>query len=377
MKIATDTSLEEYIKKPILSEKVSFLITPTEQEDLQKNNNFLPMVHGKATDNIATMTGKTPEKNKLNNTGIIDTGEVKLVIEKFNQLSGSLGVSTHKLLSVAMANFTALNHTGTKKREKRFSEVNIPLKEYALNCGYDVIPHATETEEDATKERIRAKRSLDNARRKIHKDLNIMYSSSLTWKENVKGKLGDYVDYRLIEGKGIKNGYIYIKFSQTFSDYLINLPLTQFPIALLKIDERNNNAYSIGLKMAEHYNLDNNHIRGTSQLLRVSTLLSYTSLPDIDEIRKQRASWENRIKEPFEKALDTLTNCGLLQDWNYSHPKGVAMTDEEATNWGSYEEWANSLLHFNIMNAPDHTKRLEARAEKKKAHQAKKTKKKE
>ena len=350
--------------------KISPQLPPQQEDEQLKNNSFLPMVHGKATDSIATMAGKIIEKNPLNNTGIIDTGEVKLVIEAFKKLSGTLGVSTHKLLSVAMANYTALNHTGTNRRENRYKEVNIPLKEYALNCGYDVIEHDTETEEEATKEALRAKRNLDNARRKINKDLSIMFSSKLTWKEKVRGKQGDYMDVRLIEAKGIRKGYVKIKFTQTFSDYLIGLPLTQFPVALLGVDERNGNAYTMGLKMAEHYSLDNNHIRGTSQLLKVNTLLSYTTLPPIEKVRAEGRRWEDRIKEPFENALDALTACNLLSDWEYSHPKGVAMTDEEATSWGSYEEWANSLIHFTIKDAPAPTKRLEARAEEKKASKA-------
>ena len=343
---------------------INFNVAPTESG--QQDNSFLTMLHGKATDSIATMAGEVIEANPLNNTGTIDTGKVKLVIEAFNELSGTLGVSTHKLLSVAMASFTALNHTGTNRRENRFTEVSIPLKDYALKCGYTIIPHTTDTEEESTKEAIRAENALKNARKKINKDLAIMFSSKLTWKEKVRGKQTDYVDVRLIEAKGIRKSYIKIKFTQTFSDYLIDLPLTQFPVALLRVDERNANAYAMGLKMAEHYSLDNNQIRGTSQLLKVTTLLSYTTLPTIEKVRQTKRLWTERIKEPFEKALGVLTACGLLSDWEYSYSKGVAMTDEEATNWVNYEDWANSLVHFTLTNAPDHKERLEARAEEKK-----------
>lgn len=333
------------------------------------------MLHGKATDSIAKMAGKPIEKNILNNTGTIDAGEIKLVIEAFNELKGTLGISTHKLLSVAVAKFTELNHTGASKRENRHTEVNIPLKEYALYCGYDVLKHDTETEEEALREANRAENALKNARKKINKDLDIMFSSKLTWREKVRGKQGDYMDIRLIEAKGIKRGFVKLKFTQTFSDYLIGLPLTQFPIALLGVDERKNNAYDMGLKMANHYSMDNNHTRGTSQLLKVSTLLNVTSLPKADSQAVMETSWRARIKEPFEKALDTLYQCNFLSDWEYSHSKGVQMTDDEATNWASYDEWANSFVYFTIKNAPDQTKRLEARAEEKKNRQVKKTKK--
>lgn len=349
------------------------IIAPPPAPEAERES-FLPMLHGKATDAIATMAGETITENKLNNTGVIEAGEVKLVIEKFNELSGTLGVSTHKLLSTAIAGFTSLNHTGTSKRTASVNGVTIPLKEYALRCGYDVEEHPTASPEEKAKEALRAKRQLDNARRKINKDLAIMYGASLSWSEKVRGKQGDYLDMRLIDAKGVKSGNIQIHFSQHFAEYLIQLPLTQYPVALLGVDERNNNAYSIGLAMAEHYSLDNNQTKGTAQLLRVKTLLSYTDLPSIDSDYVKRKGWEDRIKEPLERSLDALTACGLLEDWRYSKSKGGELTDEEATNFSSYKEWEETLVHFTLRNAPDHTARLEARAEERKARQAKRRK---
>lgn len=348
------------------------LIAPPPAPEAERES-FLPMLHGKATDAIATMAGEMVTENKLNNTGVIEAGEVKLVIEKFNELSGTLGVSTHKLLSTAVAGFTSLNHTGTSKRTASFNGVTIPLKEYALRCGYDVEEHPTASPEEEKKEALRAKRQLDNARRKINKDLAIMYGASLTWSERVRGKQGDYIDMRIIGAKGVRNGNIQVYFSQHFAEYLIQLPLTQYPVALLGVDERNNNAYSMGLAMAEHYSMDNNHIKGTAQLLKVKTLLALTDLPSIEKVRALRVSWSGRIKEPFENSLDALTACGLLEDWRYSKSKGEELTDEEA-NFTSYEEWEDTLVQFTLRNAPDHTARLEARVEERKARQAKRRK---
>lgn len=344
------------------------LIAPPPTPEAERES-FLPMLHGKATDAVASMVGETITENKLNSTGTVEAGEVKLVIDKYNELSGTLGVSTHKLLSTAVASFTAVNHTGNAERSANFTGVNIPLKEYALNCGYDVEEHPTTDPEEEKKEAVRAKRQLDNARRKINKDLDIMYSASLSWSERVRGKQGDYMDIRLVEAKGVKNGFIQIRFSQTFSEYLIQLPLTQYPVALLGVDERNNNAYVMGLKMTEQYNMDSNHARGTAQLLKVKTLLALTDLPSIEKVRALRVGWNGRIKEPFENSLDALTACGLLEDWEYSRSKGEPLTDEEA-NFTNYEDWEEALVHFTLKNAPDHTARLEARAEERKARQA-------
>ena len=349
------------------------IIAPPPAQQAERES-FLPMLHGKATDALATMTGEVITENRLNNTGVVEAGEVKLVIDKFNELSGTLGVSTHKLLSTAVAGFTSLNHTGTSKRTASYTGVTIPLKEYALKCGYDVEEHPTDSPEEAEKEALRSKRQLDNARRKINKDLAVMYGASLSWSEKVRGKQGDYLDMRLIDAKGVRSGNIQIHFSQHFAEYLIQLPLTQYPVALLGVDERNTNAYSIGLAMAEHYSLDNNQIKGTAQLLKVKTLLGYTNLPSIDSGYVKRKGWEDRIKEPFERSLDALTDCGLLEDWRYSKSKGEELTDEEAMDFSSYKEWEETLVHFTLKDAPDHTARLEARAKEKKERQARRRK---
>ena len=361
---------------PSLTPQVNRAIMQAPEKLPEREASFLPMLHGKATDELVKMSGKPVTQNKLNNTGIVESGEVKLVLDKINQLTGTLGVSTHKLLSTAIAQFTALNHTGKNAQKLAYLDIVLPLKGYAFNCGYDVMERETDSPEEALIEATRAENALKNARKKINKDLALLFASSLSWQEKVKGKPADYMDIRLIEAKGIRNGNICIRFTRTFGKYLIKLPQTQYPVALLAVDERNTNAYAMGYKMTEHFNMDNNQIRGTAQLLKVKTLLEVTSLPSIDAVRKQRRRWEDRIKEPFETSLDALTKCGLLTDWEYTLSKGVPLTDEEATSFGSFEEWRDTLVKFTLADAPDHTARLERRAEEKKQAKTKKTAKK-
>lgn len=324
---------------------------------------FLPMLHGKATDAIATMAGKKATLNEISGAGTYESQEVKLVIQEFSELAGTLGVSTHKLLSTGVAFLTDSNHVGSSKRILDILRIAIPLKEYAEKCGYDVTPH-----DDTPEEALRAKRQLDNARRKIKKDINLLLASTLTWEEKIRGKAGDFDSMHILGRGGIRSGYINLEFTQSMGEYLIQLPLTQYPVALLGVDERNTNAYSMGLAMAEHFNMDNNQVRGTAQTLTVETLLKYTNLSSYESIKMKRG-WEDRIKEPFENSLDVLTQCGLLSDWRYSGTKGAEFTDEEATSFTSYEDWVKTNVFYTLKDAPNHTPRLEARAEEKKARQ--------
>jgi len=339
---------------------------------VKENPSYLPMVHGKATDAMADMARSRLEINDLADTASITRNGVRLTFKNLN--INSIGVSAHKLLSKAMAEFTRINHTGHwKQKDLKFLRVSFPLKEYALNCGYDVIEHPTATPEEAEKEANRAKSAIDNARNKVKKDFAILKEAELSWEEIVQGKLEKFGDFgwaRPIGSGEVKKGQIEIEFTLKFAEYLIRLPITQYPVALLKLDERNNNAYSMGLAIAEHYNQDNNQIRGTAHLLKVKTLLKHSNFPSIEDVRKQRKSWEERIKDPFEKALDSLVDCGLLVEngWRYSKSKGVELTDAEA-NFTTYEDWEEALIHFTLKDAPDQTARIEARQEEKKARQ--------
>jgi hypothetical protein len=341
------------------STRVAPSITPA---DTTEPKPFISMYHGKATDVLARMSSKGAKINPITGSATIDSGELKVVIQKFTDLRATLGVNTHKLLSVGVARFTALNNYNRKGETSLQYAVQIPLEAYAYSLGYDVLQHETDTPEEAEKEKKRASNALKDAKKKIRKDLDTLASMELTWEEKVKGKAGDYEALHIIGTRGIRNGYINITFDPIMAQYLAKLPITQYPIALLRIDARNSNAYSMGLKFSEHFNMDNNQIRGTAQFLKVKTLLELTSLPAIEKVRAEGRRWEDRIKEPFENSLDALTACGLLENWEYSHSKGVTLTNEEATNWGSYEKWENTLVHFSLKDAPDHRARLEARA---------------
>lgn len=365
-------------KEATIADIGTFKLQRFENEAPQKAQ-YLPSVHGKSTDAIAQMAGKKIEKDLIAQSGSIKSGEVRLIVHEIDKLSGTLGVSTHKLLSMGIACFTASNHTGLGNSKRlRALRVTFPLKEYALACGYDVQTHPKETPEEAEKEAQRAENALKNARRKIKKDLQLLLASTLTWEEKVKGKVGDFDAVNLLGGAGLKNGEILMEFSASMGEYLVKLPLTQYPVALLGVDERNNHAYAMGLKMAEHCNMDSNQIRGTAQCLRVKTLLAVTNLPDPNSPTVKKVGWKSRIKEPFETALDVLSQTLLdnrfSDGWYYSHSKGERLTDKEAEEFSSYEEWANTLVFFALKDAPDHTPRLEARAQEKKDLQTKKRK---
>ncbi len=331
---------------------------------------FLTVLHGRVTDALPQL-GKSSllSKDPIAHTETYSTGtgerEVKAIIKEIDGLAGALGISTHKLLMVGIAQFAQNNHTGDQARKIQDTEVSFSLKEYAKLNGVDIEAHPDSSGVITKQEQERAKSALKNARKKANKDLEALYNFSLSWIEKVKGKIENFKDYRIIDSKGIENGYIKFNFAKQFSDYLIQLPLNQYPVALLKLDERSSNAYNIGIQLSYHLNNDNNIGKGTANRLKVKTLLEYTNLPNIEEVRTKNKSWVERIKEPLETALDALTACDYLENWEYTHPGGEGLTDEEAhALYNSFEEWKDTLISFSLKNAPNHSPRLEAKAQK-------------
>jgi hypothetical protein len=342
------------------------VVNKTEQK---KEKSFMPMLHGKATKAMAQLTGRPLQIDEITRRGKVESKDG--VILAFNTLDRlSLSVSTHKLLCTAIAVFTDQNHTGAgNQRDLRTLRVAIPLKKYALWCGYDVQEYDNLTPEDKEKQDKRIKTNLDNARKTVKKDILQLLDARLEWKETVKGKSQDFVNFRILGAGGIKSGIIVLEFSASWAEYLLQLPITQFSIALLAIDNRNETAYKLAIAFLLHSNNDNNILKGTADRLKVQTLLSYTSLPNPKDNGEyvKRQGWWDRSKEPFENALDILHKIGFLESWEYCRKNGEKILDEEASEKGffsSCEEWTETLVKFKIENAPSHTARLEAKKEK-------------
>ena len=326
---------------------------------------YIPMAHGKATDALAFMSTKNAEIDRITGNATIDKFGVQLVIMNMRELQTTLGISTDKLLSTAIATFTQHNDFRHLKGKEPKREVTIPLREYAQLLGYDVEEHETSTPEEAEREKKRAKAQLDNARKAIRKDLDIIHASTLTWEEPIKGKARDFARVSLVTFTGIRNGEIKIAFSPEIASYLAERNLiTQYPTKLLKISGRQPTAYYIGRKLAEHYNIDNNQIRGTHDRISIPKLLEVADLASYEEVQKKdRGHWVERIKEPLEQALDTLTQEGVLKDWKYTHARGVDLTEEEAYSITSYEDFIKLYLHFTPADKVDHTERITAKQE--------------
>lgn len=318
-----------------------------------KTPKFISMLNGTATNTLASIsTRSTPPKiDQVSNTGIIEKGSLKVFIESFNEVTGELRTSTHKLLDACIIYLTQQNHYRGKD-ENINPEVVIPLTTYMELCG---IPNT--------------KASKDKTRRKVKEDLDTLYHISIEWTEPSGKNLRDFAKRRICSSVGIVKGNIVFSFSPEMAKYLTNSYLMQYPIELLKIDERNSNAYHIGKKLLLHNSIDNNKRKGTSNIIKVDNLLEICpNIPTYEEVMAGNRHIDQRIITPFENALNSLD----FITWEYCNAKGEKSTQQqlEATSFTTFK---NLYVRFEVEGVPDQTARLEARTEeaKKKAENKK------
>ena len=151
----------------------------------------------------------------------------------------------------------------------------------------------------------------------------------------------DFESINIVNRTAVKNGIVTIEFFRSFAEYLLKQPKTIIHPQLLKINARSRTAYAIGLKCVEHYRMNKRRNSAAATRLKIKNVLKYSPLPDYDSVVRNRNSWIDRIKHPFEKALDELVAAGLFLNWNYDKPGDIS----------NYHSFENAMIIFEV--APD------------------------
>lgn len=339
--------------REIITDKVSLWY-------VQERPQFDIVPQNKVSSSLATINSRNIVPDPRTGDGTITVRDIEFMLRQFKDgdIQYTVGINAHKLLTYASNRFITLNADATSGNVKQF-KVSFPLKEYAFIRGYDVYEKETSSPEEAKAEKKRAKRVLDQARKDIKNDLIALRNTQFQTEDTRRGQPYYFRNAGLLGSAEIDNGIITLEFTATYAQYLALSPKTYYPSELYSIDGRNQNAYTIALKMSEQYFQYRNQERGTADRLKVSTLLSWTQLPTYETIKKQRGSWQDRIKEPLEKCLDDLMKQGVLETWEYTHAKGVPLTDEEAYSIDSYSAFEELYIKFALKDTPDLKEQIE------------------
>ena len=325
---------------------------------------FFPMVQGAATNKLRLTSTQNIVLDR-NGNATIEAEGFKAFMRDYGKLKGGLSTGAKKMLDAGALQLTALNHFRAKQGQPINTAVSIALEEYGLMRGYDITPRMTSTPEEAEAEKKRLFNVMCEIRKRANAELALLYSLSLSWTEPGRKKNADYKDVRVLQSKGIRGGYINMRFSEDMAAYLVHAYLMQYPTALQALDERNPRTYNIGYKLALHHSMDNNRAKGTANIISVKALLEACGdMPTYEEVQasKNRGHWERLIKAPLEKALDSNLASGVITKWEYSNSKCVPL-DEGQISIADYQTFTGLYIHFEMADEPDQSERLQRKAE--------------
>jgi hypothetical protein len=294
---------------------------------------FQPIFQGHGTNRLSQISARKtpPTVDEITGRAMINDSDFTVFIEKYKSLTG-LRPSTLKLLDALTIKLH--NQNNYRGNSEPNPIVSLPLDDYMILCG---LPPT--------------KASKDKTRRIVKQDLEMLYHISLEWREKKGNKTKDFLDIRIIDVKGFRNGNILASFSKPMASYLTHAYIMQYPTSLFKLDERNPNSYALGRKLALHASINNNRRRGTDNTISVRSLLkSCPDMPSYEKVNSTDRQVERRIIKPFETALNTLK----FITWEYCNSKGTPLTEEQLENF-TYCTFEKLYIHYTIKNFPNRT----------------------
>lgn len=328
-----------------ITDAVSEALKEEPEQTLKVPTAYFRMYHDAFIDTLPQMSryGLQDNNSTAANALYITVGKTRVDIGNPQNLPVTLGIPTHKLLATALEQITTNPSQNT---------VIIPTKEYFQSAGYKISNPATlEKYINRTGEYL--------------KTLHMMVVSEAKG----RGKKRQISHLSIIRNSHIDSEYITITFDPTYVNFLKQRKIQmQYPRLLLSLDGKSQNSYRIGFKMASHSSNFNNIIRESNNILKVNSLLNVTDLPLIETVKEQRGSWIRKIRDPFEKSLDKLTESGIISKWYYSKTKGKKLNPQEREKARSrYDLWENSYIFFTMKDAPDQTEAIQKNRDRKKA----------
>lgn len=311
-------------EKPIKEKrqrKTPILDAITEQAGQEVVKGYI--LQGKATNALtkARPTKLNTQIDKITGDATIKSGDIVLRIKHYNNLR----TSTYQLLDAITE---TLAETG-----RRSNVIELPITEYMEKRGL---------------------KDRKETRKQVEEDLEILYNISASLTESRNGKEQNFLDMRICDAKGIKNGIISFSFAPTFFSLIKGYAVMYYPEPLYKINgKRNPYSYPLGRRIAEHKNM--NAGKKNEDVIAVKTLLkACESLPKKKNLKSRQ--YKQLIIEPFERDLDALED---VFSWEYCHRNETPLTREELTDF-NYETFENALILVHWKNYPDQAKRLEA-----------------
>lgn len=280
-------------------------------------------------------------------TATVEGVAKKITVPEGQELLAALammGADALKIFIWGLRELTNINGPDQVKNGRYNVQVNIPTQAFAAKCGVDVSTPS------------RMKDFLKRQRKALREVRSIEMSFMQTEYSGKHRERVGYSDTALIGSRTVTQNIISINYDYEFTQSAVknNILIPLNPLCLA-IDGRNPNAIFMYFAMQNQYSNANNQKKKTHDRLAVETLLKYTNLKTIEDVRKQGLSWKYHIKEFFETSLDEIYKKRLFH-WEYGRPNGERISDKEMIDIVSdpnfsYEEWAAFRVYFKPVDA--------------------------
>lgn len=325
-------------------------------------SDYQPLLYGDVSNAIMKMNTKNLDCCKFSdNATWTDGSGIIIDIENFNKGFGAISTSAKKLLDALILALAQGNYYRTDSVNPRIS---INLVDYWIANGLKVEPISKFSLKEQVEESNRIENYIHTLKSSIRSDLNDLMKVRWSWDENKKNK-GSMGQIALISAYCIKRNILSVNFDISMATYLVKAYIMQYPLVLLKLDNRNHNGYAIGRRIARHHSMDNNAAIGTLNTLSVKSLLD--CIPEIQSyeslIEKKRRDWRTKIKGKLEAAIKSNVDIGYLKRWEYRDSKSGQIYDTETSNFLSWDDYSRLMVDFVIKKEPDQEERRARRAE--------------
>lgn len=348
-------------------------------KEIIESGRLVATYYGKGSEAIKLVNPKKIEVDTIEKKAILQSkSSLELFIEQYESPADKVGVRADKLLKFALLDFTKNNKAdrdkyGNSKVDLNsinyFAKVNIEKFAKALGKDIEVKTHDEKgnplNRVEIEKEEKRVKSLIDKVRRDVQKDRKILARTSVFFEEKINGKIED-MELKYVGSSRYNNGTATIVIDPLFALYLLNRnTLIYQDKQIYKIN--NDNAYRMYSEMHKHYSKVANFNNGTNDRLKVKTLLSYTTLKTIEDVRENNGSRRREIKDYFENIIQYLVDNkyiivpteeidGEIIESYYGLPNGHVLSNEErkedfAIEKMSYEEWSNLNVYFKPATA--------------------------
>ena len=289
-------------------------------------------------------TEKTLSIDPLSGTATIETAPNKQMRITDYLKSGGLDYrpSTSKVLLLALEEFTKNNSYAKDIKDVDPAKLNKKV----------IIPL------DYLMDRTGKKQSMKDKTRKTFKnDLDVLSRMQLQYEEKNDNKVIRATNLNIFQRTDYSNSAGALTFTEDIAKYLCVTYVTELPDWILKLDERQENTYSLAIYLINYYTLSRNVVRKTptNNIISVKKLLENSpNIPTIDSVIKSRNSPYWKIIKPLEEALDKM---GDHIQWAYCKAKSEPLDlADESNNYNgkddskltNYDDWIKLYINFEF-----------------------------